>query len=48
VHWGVTAFMNHEKMKAMEETLAQMRQTQTISTEGSDRADRGDTACGDA
>ncbi len=30
---GVTAFMNHEKMKAMEETLAQMRQTQTISTE---------------
>lgn len=30
---GVTAFLNHEKMEAMEETLAQMRQTQTISTE---------------
>ena len=30
---GVTAYLNHEKMSAMEETLAQMRQTQTVSTE---------------
>lgn len=30
---GVTAYFNHEKMAAMEETLAQMRQAQAISTE---------------
>ena len=30
---GVTAYLNHARMSAMEETLAQMRQTQTVSTE---------------
>lgn len=30
---GVAAYLNHEKMAAMEETLAQMRQIQAVSTE---------------
>lgn len=30
---GVTAYLNHEKMTAMEETLAQMNRTQTMATE---------------
>lgn len=29
---GVTAYLNHEKMAAMEETIVQMRQTQTVAT----------------
>lgn len=38
---GVTAYLNHEKMSAMEETLAQMRQTQTVSTEEAAQQTKG-------
>lgn len=36
---GVTAYLNHEKMAAMEETLAQMRQAQALSTEQEEQED---------
>ena len=39
---GVTAYLNHEKMAAMEETLAQMNQTQMATTE-QDTASDADT-----
>ena len=38
---GVTAYMNHEKMNAMEETLAQMNRPQTTATEQKEASSDG-------